>query len=734
MKPRCPARDGRNERRRTGVSGTVTDSVASRAGTAGSGVDEKTRTIQRIELDILSEFVRRCEAASLRWFVIGGTALGAARHAGFIPWDDDIDVGMPRPDYDRFEALSRASSDLRYVWQSALTDRSYPFAFGKLLRGDTRVIEPAMADLPVRQGLYIDVFPLDGAPPSGLIRRIHGIAWKLAVTGLSARIRRNGMRRLLAYGFRAVPRSWFLGLMGRLVRAFPYDSSPFVVNASGAWGYGRECQPRSRFEPSSSLEFEGLAVPVPGRWHEYLTQLYGDYLQPPPPEQRRPRHDLTIVSLGEGGTASGNASDSDAPAPPLRGVRRRRIRRAAIAKLGMLAVRSGFAIGSLRRPRPYVVLAPANGSEVGGNLLAIDREIARRSPPIDVKVVRYRIRPGLRGRIVSAIEAFRAGYHLASSRLFIVDDFFFPMYAIRPRRATARVQVWHAAGALKKVGYSVLEKSFGVDDELIRLVPVHTNYDVALVSSSAATPHYMDAFRLPSERFTSALGLPRTDTFFDAARRAAATEAIHARYGLPSDVKVLLYAPTFRGETVLGARYDHSLDLAVMRDALADRWRLLVRLHPFVRDSLAIGPDLHEFVTDASDWPDINELMFVADMLVTDYSSAIFEYALLGRPMAFFAPDLEAYEAERGFYIDYRTALPGPVFETTGDLATYVARDDLDTGRTRAFAETWFDIADGHASERFVDRIVIPALRGEALQIEPEPRPEDRVIGRPGPT
>ena len=132
-----------------------------------------------------------------------------------------------------------------------------------------------------------------------------------------------------------------------------------------------------------------------------------------------------------------------------------------------------------------------------------------------------------------------------------------------------------------------------------------------------------------------------------------------------------------------------------------------------------LDPDLAGFAVDVSDWPDMNELMLVADLLVTDFSSAIFEFALLDRPMAFFAPDHDAYEGERGFYFDFLAGVPGPVFEETRDLAAYVKADDFDLARVRAFARTWFDVADGHASERFVDRLVLPALQGRPLQLDP---------------
>jgi CDP-ribitol ribitolphosphotransferase len=130
-----------------------------------------------------------------------------------------------------------------------------------------------------------------------------------------------------------------------------------------------------------------------------------------------------------------------------------------------------------------------------------------------------------------------------------------------------------------------------------------------------------------------------------------------------------------------------------------------------------IGPELAHFVVDASDHPDINALMLASDLLVTDYSSAIFEFALLGRPILFFAPDHAAYERERGFYLDLRSDLPGPIFETTAELAEHIRRGSFDTERVQRFARASFDVADGHASERFVDAVVLPALAGEPLRV-----------------
>jgi CDP-ribitol ribitolphosphotransferase len=373
-------------------------------------------------------------------------------------------------------------------------------------------------------------------------------------------------------------------------------------------------------------------------------------------------------------------------------------------------VRIGFMAGSLLPIRRRVVLASAHAERLTGNLAAIHDGIVRWAPDTDVVTLMYRPPRGLLGRVRAALHAVRAGYHLATARLFVVDDYFFPIYVIRKRAGTTIVQTWHASGAFKTFGYSVIDKEFGASRALVRRVRIHSNYDLCLVGGQVAIPHYAEAFGQPPERFTSRIGIPRTDCFFDDAWRANAADGVRRRYQLPEGAVVLLYAPTFRGTDVHRAHDSDELDLALLERELGTDHVLLVRLHPFVRDAIRIGPELRSFVIDVSDHPDINELMLVADHLVTDYSSAIFEFALLERPISFFAPDLAAYERERGFYFDYRTGVPGPVFTDTAALAAHLRRGVFDTAIVRRFRDRSFDLADGGATRRFVEQVVIPAL------------------------
>ena len=146
--------------------------------------------------------------------------------------------------------------------------------------------------------------------------------------------------------------------------------------------------------------------------------------------------------------------------------------------------------------------------------------------------------------------------------MFIVDDYFFPIYVIRPRAGTTIVQTWHACGAFKKVGYSVLDKSFGVGRGARPPGPDPLELRRLPVASQAAAPHYAEAFRQPLERFVSDLGIPRTDVLFGEERLARTREAVRRRYGLTDGRRVVLYAPTFRGDSVTDARATDDLDLA----------------------------------------------------------------------------------------------------------------------------------------------------------------------------
>jgi len=141
---------------------------------------EQNARLKAIELDIFKAFLKVCKENDLRYFLAGGTLLGAVRHKGFIPWDDDMDVLMPRKDYDRFLEIGQSLLPPEYFLQTRQTDREYPCNFAKIRDSRTTFVEKSLKDRVINHGVYIDIFPLDYFPQSPVVQQWKLFWWKLS--------------------------------------------------------------------------------------------------------------------------------------------------------------------------------------------------------------------------------------------------------------------------------------------------------------------------------------------------------------------------------------------------------------------------------------------------------------------------------------------------------------------------------------------------------------------------
>ncbi len=281
------------------------------------------------------------------------------------------------------------------------------------------------------------------------------------------------------------------------------------------------------------------------------------------PEASIPVDTLQPVSQAPAGDAEPLPAERQRRLRPPRGYR--------VLPFRILAVRLGFTLGRFLPLRRRVVFAVSHSFELTGNLAFIRNELDRRDPPIPYRILAHRTVRTWKSWLGTFVRQAQAGFYIATSRVFIVDDYFFPLYVIKPREGTTVVQTWHASGAFKKIGWSVLDKSFGADEEFVNVVAIHSNYDVCLMASSKAAAYYADAFRQPLEKFRMDLGMPRTDVLFGDEKVARIKAEVRAKYALPEGKKVILYAPTFRGENVRRARTPENLDLRAMRGGARPR-------------------------------------------------------------------------------------------------------------------------------------------------------------------
>ena len=176
------------------------------------------------------------------------------------------------------------------------------------------------------------------------------------------------------------------------------------------------------------------------------------------------------------------------------------------------------------------------------------------------------------------------------------------------------------------------------------------------------------------------------------------------KYPYLLDKKIILYAPTYRDDS----RYNESLalNLEYLMERISDNYVFVFKMHPFERGKIKIDKSLSSKVFDLSH-EEINDLLIVADILITDYSSLIFEYAILQKPMIFFAYDLEKYENElRGFYYNYTDFVPGPIAYTTEEVVELINKNEWDFEIIKKFAIRFNEHFDGRATERFINEVL----------------------------
>lgn len=293
------------------------------------------------------------------------------------------------------------------------------------------------------------------------------------------------------------------------------------------------------------------------------------------------------------------------------------------------------------------------------------------------------------------------GFFSATSKIILVDDFTPVISKLNLRRPTELFQLWHACGAFKTFGFSRTGKRGGPKQNS----KDHRNYDYAIVSSSEIREFYAEGFGIALDK-VAATGVPRTDVFFDASYKKQVIENLHREYPQTAGKKVILFAPTFRGNGKLSAEYPLSqFDPVKFMEQVPKDYVLIIKHHPFVKLDYHIRPEWKERILDLSKESEINDLLFLTDVLITDYSSVVFEAALLNIPMLMYAFDLRQYIASRDFYYDYEFFVPGKIIERFTDLAKAIREEDYESEKLEQFRTRFFDDLDGKSTKRVVDLV-----------------------------
>ncbi|MBT2703823.1 CDP-glycerol glycerophosphotransferase family protein [Bacillus sp. ISL-35] len=346
-----------------------------------------------------------------------------------------------------------------------------------------------------------------------------------------------------------------------------------------------------------------------------------------------------------------------------------------------------------------VIFASDSRSEMSGNFQFVYDEMIKKGLNYEYH---FLLKRGVDEK-KSFKEIKELAYHLATSKFIILDDFYPMIYPLEIREDAELIQLWHAVGAFKTFGFSRIGRPGGPSPTSKN----HRNYTKAIVSSKHVAKYYAEGFGIDEEKVVPT-GIPRTDIFFDEKYKEEVRQRLYQEFPFLRNKKVITFAPTFRGNGQQSAHYPMEvLNLEKLYQELKDDYVFLFKIHPFVKNDFNIPYQYKDFFYDFSSYREINDLLFVTDLLITDYSSVCFEYALLNRPMIFFAYDVEEYVQKRDFYYEYTSFIPGPLARSTDDIIQTIKEEDFKMEKIKPFIEYFFDHHDGKSSSRVVDHLIL---------------------------
>ena len=266
--------------------------------------------VHKLQLEMALEVKRICLKHNIKYFIIAGTLLGAVRHKGFIPWDDDLDIGMLREEYEKFVSIAQNELGVSYFLQTWDTDSGFALPCAKIRKNGTKFIEENSSKAHLHNGIFIDIFPFDNVPESTLKKKIQNyqtyILKRIILDKQGYEVWekqeffKKSIYKLVKIMTKPISLWRIKSILYEKMTRFNNQKSDSVVTFGGTYGYWRETIRKSWANNLVTLKFEGYEFSCPRDYSDYLSYFYGEYMTPPPEDKRYNRHKIIKIEFGDG--------------------------------------------------------------------------------------------------------------------------------------------------------------------------------------------------------------------------------------------------------------------------------------------------------------------------------------------------------------------------------------------------------------------------------------------------
>lgn len=368
-----------------------------------------------------------------------------------------------------------------------------------------------------------------------------------------------------------------------------------------------------------------------------------------------------------------------------------------------------FAVMITKKDGKHILFMSETRTPISGNLKALDQRIKNRKLPYQTSY--YFFKSLQQSEIKTLLCWMKLVFILAKQDYVFVDDYASIFRIIDLDKRTKLTQVWHAGVGFKSVGYA----RFGREGSPHPTVSCHRKYDYIVVGGEALIPVYQEVFGLDRNRFLP-VGLPRLDGYLNKEKVNKSKKEIYLQYPQLKSRKVILFAPTYRGKGQAEAYYPYEkIDLqAIYRLCEEKDYMFAVKMHPFIKKRIEIPSEYASRIIDVTEYQDINELFYITNILITDFSSNIYEYSLQRKPIIFYAFDKDVYQIQHGVHRTLDIA-PGKVCIRFEDVIQSIRDEDFELEKTLKFAKDNFSKEKTKSCDKIIDHVILSNKKDNIL-------------------